>query len=93
MPARQPDVPAARHADMFAAIVAEPRLPIVGMAARQEQSELRIPASTRSHYLERLRHEGLVAVRREGAFLFYSYAECCTCTKANQPECLGHNPS
>jgi DNA-binding transcriptional ArsR family regulator len=93
MPARQPDVPAARYADMFAAIGAEPRLPIVGMAARQEQSELSIPASMLSHHLERLRHEGLVAARREGAFLFYSYAECCTCTKAIQPESLGHIPS
>jgi ArsR family transcriptional regulator len=92
-----------RYADRFAALGAEPRLRIVrlllaahpeGMVVGDIQSELGIPASTLSHHLEKLRHEGLVRVRRESNYLWYSadsdalrelleflYAECCTRSK------------
>lgn len=98
----------ARYADMFSAMGTEPRLRIVrlllsahpeGMAAGDIGSELEIPASTLSHHLEKLRHEELVCVRREGTFLWYSantealqellgflYAECCTRNKAIKPQ-------
>ena len=97
----------ARYADMFAAMGAEPRLRIVrilltahpqGLIAGDIQEELGIPASTLSHHLEKLKNEGLVAVRREGTFLWYTantealqeiinflYAECCTRSKAIAP--------
>ncbi|MCK7473371.1 MAG: helix-turn-helix domain-containing protein [Rhodopseudomonas palustris] len=55
--------------------------------------------STLSHHLDKLKHEGLVQVRREGTYLRYSadaaalrellaflYAECCTRTRAVRPE-------
>jgi len=89
-----------RIADRMAALGAEPRLRILrlllsahpqGMVAGEIGAELEIPASTLSHHLEKLRHEDLVRVRREGTFLWYSantsaleellsflYAECCT---------------
>ncbi len=41
---------------------------VVGDIAR----ELQIRGSTLSHHLEKLRQEGLVKVRREGTFLWYS---------------------
>src|SRR5574337_596559 len=90
----------ARYADMFAAMGAEPRLRIVqllltahpqGLNAGDIQDELSIPASTLSHHLDKLRNEGLVNVRRDGTYLWYTanteaiqeiigflYAECCT---------------
>ena len=90
----------ARYADMFAALGAEPRLQIVrlllsahpeGMIVSDIQSELEIPNSTLSHHLEKLRMEGLVTVRKDKQWLWYSanaeglqdllgflYAECCT---------------
>ncbi len=96
-----------RYADMFAAMGAEPRLRIVqilltahpqGLIVGDIQDELGIPASTLSHHLEKLKNEGLVAVRREGTFLWYTantealqaivnflYAECCTRNKAIEP--------
>ena len=95
------------HARRFAALGAEPRLRILrlllaahptGMVAGEIQSELGIPASTLSHHLEKLRAEGLVQPRRDGAFLWYSastealgelvgflYAECCTRNRAVEP--------
>jgi ArsR family transcriptional regulator len=95
-------------ADMFAAMGTEPRLRIMrvllsahpgGMVVNEIGGELGIPASTLSHHLEKLRNEGLVKVRREGTYLWYSantqalqdllgflYAECCTRNKAVQPE-------
>jgi DNA-binding transcriptional ArsR family regulator len=98
----------ARYADMFAAIGTEPRLRILrlllaahpdGLVAGELQAELDIPASTLSHHLEKLRHEGLVTVRREGTFLRYAanaetlrellgflYAECCTRSRAVSPK-------
>ena len=96
-----------RYADMFAAMGAEPRLRIMqllltahpqGLVVGDIQNELEIPASTISHHLDKLKNEELVAVRREGTFLWYSanlealqevinflYAECCTRNKAIDP--------
>lgn len=90
----------ARYADMFSAMGTEPRLRIMqlllsahphGMVVGELQSELDIPGSTLSHHLDKLKNEGLVKVRREGTFLWYTanhealqellgflYAECCT---------------
>ena len=97
----------ARYADMFSAMGAEPRLRIMqlllsahpeGLPAGEVQDELDIPASTLSHHLDKLKSEGLVHVRREGTFLWYTantealqqivnflYAECCTRNKAIEP--------
>jgi DNA-binding transcriptional ArsR family regulator len=72
---------AARYADMFAAMGAEPRLRIMqllltahpqGLVAGDIQDELEIPASTLSHHLDKLKNEELVRVRREGTFLWYT---------------------
>jgi DNA-binding transcriptional ArsR family regulator len=100
--------PTARFADMLAAMGAEPRLRIVrlllaahpeGLVAGDIQSGLGIPPSTLSHHLDKLKNEGLVQVRREGTFLWYSahtealrelltflYAECCTRNKVIAPK-------
>jgi len=72
-----------------------------GMVAGDLQSHLGIPASTLSHHLDKLKNEELVSVRREGTYLWYSantgalqgllgflYAECCTRSKAIQPDVL-----
>jgi DNA-binding transcriptional ArsR family regulator len=97
----------ATYADMFAALGAEPRLRILrallaahpdGMVVGEIQSELDITPSTLSHHLEKLKNEGLIAVKRERTFLRYSantavleellgflYAECCTRNKAIKP--------
>ena len=97
----------ARYADMFAALGSEPRLQIVrlllsahpdGMIVSDLQSELGIPNSTLSHHLEKLRMEGLVNVRKDKQWLWYSanaeglqnllgflYAECCTRSKVVKP--------
>lgn len=81
MPKRLEAADAARYADMFAAMGAEPRLRIVrlllaahpkGLVAGEIQDELDIPASTLSHHLDKLKNEDLVRVRREGTFLWYS---------------------
>jgi DNA-binding transcriptional ArsR family regulator len=93
-----------RYADMFSAMGTGPRLRIMrallsahpdGMVVGDIGSELGIAASTLSHHLEKLKNEGLVKVRREGTYLWYSanaealqellaflYAECCTRNKA-----------
>ena len=42
------------------------------MVAGEIGSELEIGSSTLSHHLEKLKHEDLVRVRREGTFLWYS---------------------
>ena len=90
----------ARYADMFSAMGTEARLRIMqlllsahpeGLVVGDIQSELGIPNSTLSHHLEKLKNEGLVSVRREGTYLWYTantaalqellgflYAECCT---------------
>jgi ArsR family transcriptional regulator len=97
-----------RYADMLAAMGTEPRLRIMrlllsahpdGLVVGDIGSELDIPSSTLSHHLEKLKHEDLVRVRREGTFLWYSanaealqellgflYAECCTRNKAVEPQ-------
>jgi ArsR family transcriptional regulator len=97
----------ARYADMFTAIGTEPRLRIMrlllsahpeGLVVGDIQSELGIPNSTLSHHLEKLKNEGLVKVRRDSTFLWYTantealeellgflYAECCTRNKAVEP--------
>ena len=98
----------ARYADMLAAMGTEPRLRIVrlllsahpqGMVVGEIGAELDISPSTLSHHLEKLKHEELVSVRREGTYLWYSantrgiedllvflYTECCTRNKAIRPE-------
>jgi ArsR family transcriptional regulator, arsenate/arsenite/antimonite-responsive transcriptional repressor len=97
-----------RYANMLSAMGAEPRLRIMqlllsahpdGLIVGQIGEELEIPSSTLSHHLEKLKNEGLVKVRREGTFLWYSantevlqellgflYAECCTRNKAIEPQ-------
>ena len=99
-----------RYADMLAAMGTEPRLRIMqlllsahpeGLVVGDIGSELDIPSSTLSHHLEKLKHEDLVQVRREGTFLWYSanaealqellgflYAECCTRNKAVEPQTI-----
>jgi ArsR family transcriptional regulator, arsenate/arsenite/antimonite-responsive transcriptional repressor len=99
-----------KYADMFSAMGTEPRLRIVqlllsahpeGMVVGDIQGELEIPNSTLSHHLDKLRHEDLVEVQREGTFLRYTantaalqellqflYAECCTRNKALRPEAI-----
>ena len=99
------DIP--RFADMLAAMGTEPRLRIVrllltahptGIVAGELGSELDLPPSTLSHHLDRLKREGIVRVRREGTFLWYTantrafeellqflYAECCTRNEAISP--------
>ena len=98
----------ARYADMFTAIGTEPRLRILrlllaahpeGLVVGEIMSELEISASTLSHHLEKLKHENLLTVSREGTYLRYRanaetlrelltflYAECCTRSKAINPE-------
>src|SRR5215472_4630514 len=99
-----------RYADMLAAMGTEPRLRIMqllltahpeGLVVGDIGAELEIPSSTLSHHLEKLKHEDLVRVRREGTFLWYSaneealqellgflYAECCTRNKAIEPQTI-----
>jgi DNA-binding transcriptional ArsR family regulator len=93
---------------MLAAMGSEPRLQIMrlllsahpdGLVVGDVGAELDIASSTLSHHLEKLKHEGLVSVRREGTYLWYSadasgleellgflYAECCTRNKAVAPQ-------
>jgi DNA-binding transcriptional ArsR family regulator len=93
---------------MFSAIGTEARLRIMqlllsahpdGLVVTEIQEELEIPNSTLSHHLDKLKHEGLVQVRRESTFLRYTadtealqrllqflYAECCTRNQALKPE-------
>ena len=102
-----------RYADMFAAMANDARLRILrlllsahpeGLIVGDIQTELGIPNSTLSHHLEKLKHERLVDVRRNGSFLWYSaqtealeelltflYAECCSRNKAVKPEKIFQN--
>jgi ArsR family transcriptional regulator, arsenate/arsenite/antimonite-responsive transcriptional repressor len=97
-----------RYADMFTAMGTEPRLRIMqlllsahpeGLVVGEIQAELETSPSTLSHHLEKLKHEDLVQVSREGTFLRYTantdalqellsflYAECCTRNRAIKPE-------
>ena len=99
-----------RYADMFTAMGTESRLRIMqlllsahpeGLVVGEIMSDLEISASTLSHHLEKLKHEGLVDVSREGTFLRYTantqalqellgflYAECCTRNKAIKPNTI-----
>jgi DNA-binding transcriptional ArsR family regulator len=99
-----------RFADMFSAMGTGPRLRIMrvllsahpdGMVVNEIGSELGIPASTLSHHLEKLKNEGLVKVKRESTYLWYSanaealqellgflYAECCTRNQAVEPRTI-----
>src|ERR1035438_2568752 len=108
MPKRVDPGKIARYADMLAAMGTEPRLRVMrlllsahpeGMVVGDIGSELDIPNSTLSHHLDKLKNEGLVKVRRDGTFLWYSAstdalqellgflcAECCTRNKAIEPE-------
>ena len=100
----------AKFADMFSAMGTGPRLRIMrvllsahpnGMVVGDIGNDLGIAASTLSHHLEKLKNEGLVNVRREGTYLWYSanaevlqellgflYAECCTRNKAVEPQAI-----
>src|SRR5205809_1041043 len=97
-----------RYANMLAAMGTESRLRVMqllltahpeGLIVGDIGTELDIPSSTLSHHLDKLRNEGLVRVRREGTFLWYSakaealqellgflYAECCTRNNAVEPK-------
>jgi DNA-binding transcriptional ArsR family regulator len=97
-----------RYADMFAAIGTDSRLRIMqlllsahpdGMVVGEIQEELQISPSNLSHHLDKLKHEDLVRVSREGTYLrctanaealqellTFLYAECCTRNKAVKPE-------
>lgn len=101
------DVSIQQHADRFAALGSEPRLRIVqllltcyphGMIVGQIQAELGIANSTLSHHLEKLKHEELVRVSREGTALRYQananafqqmihflMAECCSRNQVVEP--------
>ena len=105
---QNPDAELARFADMLAALGTETRLRIVrlllsahpeGLVVGEIGAELGIAPSTLSHHLEKLKTEGLVAVRRESTFLRctantqalqkivgFLFAECCTRNKAIRPE-------
>ena len=98
----------ARFADMLGALGAEPRLRIIrlllqahpeGLVVGEIGAELGIPPSTLSHHLDKLKNEGLVKVRRDGTFLWYTantealrelltflFSECCTRNKVVRPE-------
>ena len=99
-----------RYADMFAAMGTDARLQIMrlllsahpeGRVVGDIQTELGIPSSTLSHHLEKLKIEGLVRVRRNGTFLWYTadtdalqeilsflFAECCTTNRVIKPEAV-----
>ena len=108
--ARKAPVNVARFADMLSAMGTEPRLRIMqlllkahpaGLVVGDIQEELGIVGSTLSHHLEKLRHEGLVAVRRDSRFLWYTadtagleqllaflFDECCSRNQAVAPEAV-----
>jgi DNA-binding transcriptional ArsR family regulator len=108
MPGTKSEEQVVKFADMFSAMGTEARLRIMqlllsahpdGLVVTEIQEELDIPNSTLSHHLDKLKHEGLVNVRRESTFLRYTadtdalqqllqflYAECCTRNKALKPE-------
>jgi DNA-binding transcriptional ArsR family regulator len=99
-----------RYADMLSAMGTEPRLRIMrlllsahpqGLVVGDIRAELRIPGSTLSHHLEKLKNEDLLVVRRERQFLWYSpntsalgdllgflFEECCSRNKAIPAEKL-----
>lgn len=110
MSAKPTEEEVTRFADMFSAMGTGPRLRIMrlllsaypdGMVVGDIGNDLTIAASTLSHHLEKLKNEGLVKVRRESTYLWYSanaevlqqllgflYAECCTRNKAVEPQAI-----
>ncbi len=108
MPTKQDPELIIRCADMLSAMGTEPRLRIMqlllsahptGMVVGDIGSELDIPSSTLSHHLDKLKNEGLVKVRRDGTFLWYTantdalkellgflFNECCSRNKVVKPE-------
>lgn len=100
----------ARYANMLSAMGTEPRLRIIrlllsahpqGMVVGDIQAELGIANSTLSHHLEKLKNVGLVTVRRDRQFLWYTantetlqellaflFAECCSRNRAIKPETI-----
>lgn len=69
------------YADLFAALGSEPRLQIMqllfsaypeGMIVGEIQAKLKIPNSTLSHHLEKLRVEKLVEVKKDKQYLWYT---------------------
>jgi DNA-binding transcriptional ArsR family regulator len=98
------------YADMLAAMGTESRLRITqlllqahpgGMVVGEIQSELGITPSNLSHHLEKLKHEGIINVKREGSYLRYTantqaiqellrflFAECCTRSSAIPSETI-----
>lgn len=101
------------YANMLSAMGTEARLRIMrlllsahpeGLVVGDIQSALGIPGSTLSHHLERLKHVGLVEIRRDRQYLWYSanskvlgdllsflFAECCSRTNAIKPEAIVSN--
>ena len=96
---------------MLNALGAEPRLRIMRvllsahrrMVVGAIQKELGLSASNLSHHLEKLKNKGLVTVRRDGAFLWYSantavlqellgflYSECCSRDRVLNPDSIIH---
>ena len=76
-----PDVNIARYADVLAAMGTASRLRIMrlllaahpdGLVVGKIQKELGLTPSNLSHHLEKLKNQGLVVVRRDGARLWYS---------------------
>jgi len=72
-----------------------------GLVVAEIGEELGIPGSTLSHHLEKLKNEDLATVHRQGTFLRYAanskalqdllaflYAECCSRSKAVEPESI-----
>jgi ArsR family transcriptional regulator len=98
------------YANMLSAMGTEARLRIMthllsahpeGLVVGDIQSALGIPGSTLSHHLEKLKHVGLVNIRRDRQFLWYSvnskaledllsflFAECCSRSRAIKPETI-----
>ncbi|HEY3824355.1 MAG TPA: metalloregulator ArsR/SmtB family transcription factor [Bryobacteraceae bacterium] len=95
---------------MLTAMGTEPRLRIVqllltahpeGLVVGDIISALEIAPSTLSHHLEKLKHEGVVNVRRDKKFLWYTantdalqdllgflFSECCGRTSAIRPDAI-----
>src|ERR1019366_3246049 len=100
---KSPDVDVARYAEMLTALGAESRLRIMrlllsahpdGMVVGDIQKELGLTASNLSHHLEKLKNEELVAVRRDGTFLWYSAnAAALRVVSGSGAACCGSAPS
>ena len=105
---KPPPEQVARFAEILSAIGNESRLRVTqllltahptGLVAGEIQAELGVSASNLSHHLEKLKHAGVVGVKREGSFLRYTvdaaalqellsflFSECCTRSTAVQPD-------